>query len=271
MFKKITILFLLIIFLGNIFFPHFSFAQYGLEEGQKIQGLSTSQPEIFVGRIIKAVLLIIGVILIVLIIYGGIMYTTAMGNEQKLETAKKILVYAVIGVIIIALAYAITIFVLNSLFPKEQQQQQLPEEQQLAGTCTCVNGEKVSVNKGTECDIVCKNKGGPEGFLDKYGYEYTYKPPTPEQTCIAENNKQKDCRIKPSIKIEDKAIKGTGFKAVEDCCSGLDCDEETGLCFQKCANNGEYYKTLIRGQVLTCCSQDLWQNPNTGKCERTRL
>lgn len=72
--------------------------------------------DIFVGKIVKAVLAIIGVILIAVIVYGGVTYATAAGSEEKIETGKKILVYAIIGVIIIALAYALTDFVIKALF-----------------------------------------------------------------------------------------------------------------------------------------------------------
>lgn len=72
----------------------------------------------FVGRIIKWVIGLIGVILMVLIIYGGFLYATSAGNEKQTETAKKTLIYAIIGVIIVGLAYFLTDFVISVLFPR---------------------------------------------------------------------------------------------------------------------------------------------------------
>ncbi|MFH1564879.1 MAG: hypothetical protein ABIC82_03455 [bacterium] len=53
-----------------------------------------------VGSIIGSVLSFLGVIFLVLIIYGGYMYMTAMGSEEKVNKAKKIIVDASIGLVI---------------------------------------------------------------------------------------------------------------------------------------------------------------------------
>ncbi len=87
-----------------------------MEEFGSTTPVSTADLPTFVGRIIKWVILIIGVILITVIIYGGLTYATAAGSQEKTESAKKILVYAIIGVIIIALAYVLTDFIINALF-----------------------------------------------------------------------------------------------------------------------------------------------------------
>jgi len=74
----------------------------------------------FIGRIIKFAVGLIGVILVAIFIYAGFMYATSAGNEKQLETAKKTMVYAIIGVIIIAIAWALTDFVLSALFPTKR-------------------------------------------------------------------------------------------------------------------------------------------------------
>lgn len=83
--------------------------------GQKIP-VAKDEPDVFVGKIIKAILAIIGVIFIAMIIYGGLTYATSIGSEEKLGTAKKILTYAIIGIVIIALAYVLTDYILKALF-----------------------------------------------------------------------------------------------------------------------------------------------------------
>ena len=52
----------------------------------------------------------IGVIFFVLMIYGGFLWMTARGNEQQVEKAKDLIISAVIGLIIIFAAYAITMY-----------------------------------------------------------------------------------------------------------------------------------------------------------------
>lgn len=68
-----------------------------------------------IGKIIFAILSILGVIFLILIIYGGFMWMTARGNEQQLEKAKNIIINAVIGLAIILTSYTVTWFVMNAL------------------------------------------------------------------------------------------------------------------------------------------------------------
>jgi len=54
-----------------------------------------------------------GIIAVIMIIYAGFRYVTASGNDQTIATAKKILIYAVIGLVIIAMAQVIAKFTLT--------------------------------------------------------------------------------------------------------------------------------------------------------------
>jgi DeoR/GlpR family transcriptional regulator of sugar metabolism len=53
-----------------------------------------------------------GTIAVIVIIVGGIMYVTAAGNSGNITKAKNMLLYAVIGLVTIIAAYAITNFVI---------------------------------------------------------------------------------------------------------------------------------------------------------------
>lgn len=64
-----------------------------------------------VGDIIGMVLSFVGVIFLIIIIYSGIMWMTAMGNDQRVEKAKTMVINATIGLIIVFSAYAITNFI----------------------------------------------------------------------------------------------------------------------------------------------------------------
>ena len=70
---------------------------------------------VVVANAIKAFLSFLGIIFIVLIIYGGFRWMTARGNEQQVTEAKDSIKRAVIGIIIIMAAYAITFFVFEAL------------------------------------------------------------------------------------------------------------------------------------------------------------
>jgi hypothetical protein len=69
----------------------------------------------FINNAIQIVLGLLGIIFIVLIIYGGITWTTAGGDETKVEQAQKTIKNSVIGLIIVIAAYAITYFVISAI------------------------------------------------------------------------------------------------------------------------------------------------------------
>jgi uncharacterized iron-regulated membrane protein len=72
-------------------------------------------PIVIAGNIVNVFLGILGIVTVVLILYGGFLWMTAAGNEQRIEKAKKILEEAIIGLVIIVMAYAISYFVINQL------------------------------------------------------------------------------------------------------------------------------------------------------------
>ncbi|OGL77960.1 hypothetical protein A3F28_00220 [Candidatus Uhrbacteria bacterium RIFCSPHIGHO2_12_FULL_57_11] len=78
-------------------------------------GLSSTDVRVTVARIINVFMGILGIIAVVIVLYGGFLWMTAAGNEEKVEKAKKMLVAGVIGLAIILSAYAIAQFVINSL------------------------------------------------------------------------------------------------------------------------------------------------------------
>jgi len=79
--------------------------------------LSTSGNTIgdIIAVLIQAFLGLLGVIFLILVIMAGINWMTAGGNEDKVTKAKKTLSRAVIGLIIVVSAYAITYFVFKYL------------------------------------------------------------------------------------------------------------------------------------------------------------
>ena len=75
----------------------------------------TSLLLIKVAALIGCALRLVGVIFLILMVYGGITWMTASGNDKSVEKAKGTISRAAIGLIIVILAYAITLFVINRL------------------------------------------------------------------------------------------------------------------------------------------------------------
>jgi hypothetical protein len=71
----------------------------------------------FLGKTVGTALSFIGVIFMLLMIYGGFTWMVARGNEQEVGKAKEIITGAVIGLVIVMLAYAITKFIGTSIAP----------------------------------------------------------------------------------------------------------------------------------------------------------
>lgn len=88
--------------------------RFGVEYGANI-GLSTRDIRETIVNIIRIALGILGTVALVIALYGGVVWMTAGGDERKIETAKKILVNAVIGLVIIFSAFAIVQYIFNTL------------------------------------------------------------------------------------------------------------------------------------------------------------
>ncbi len=68
-----------------------------------------------IGSLIAVLLGFLGVIFLILIIYAGLLWMTAAGNEDNVKKAKSILLNSVIGLVILLSAYAISSFVIDQL------------------------------------------------------------------------------------------------------------------------------------------------------------
>lgn len=66
-----------------------------------------------VAILVNTLLFIIGALAVVMIIWGGIAYTTSAGDAGRVKKAKDTIMYAIIGLIVAFLAYAIVNWVLD--------------------------------------------------------------------------------------------------------------------------------------------------------------
>ncbi len=88
---------------------------FGLQAVGDNINLGAQDIRVTIGKIVRAVLGLLGVIAVVIVLYGGFVYMTSAGNEEKVTQGKKILINGIIGLAIILSALTITQFVLNKL------------------------------------------------------------------------------------------------------------------------------------------------------------
>ena len=77
-------------------------------------GLGNADLKQTVMNIITYVLGLLGLIAVIMILYGGFTWMTAGGNEDKIDTAKQIISAAAVGLVIILIAWAIVTFVVGT-------------------------------------------------------------------------------------------------------------------------------------------------------------
>lgn len=75
-------------------------------------------PTEFDGAVLNAtnwILGFVGMIAVLMIIWGGVVYLTSAGDEDKARTGKKTLTYAVIGLVIAGIAYALVNVIITTI------------------------------------------------------------------------------------------------------------------------------------------------------------
>ena len=120
-YKKLFVLLILVF----IFFPQISFAICPTAEPAKDGVVQLCNPltgeaeniEIptLLGKIIKAVLGIVGSLALVMFIYGGVTWMLAAGNAERVTKGKNILIWATIGLVVIFSAYALVTFIFKGI------------------------------------------------------------------------------------------------------------------------------------------------------------
>ncbi len=79
----------------------------GQPEGATLSGETVT-------RVINIMLYAVGIISVVMLIWGGIRYATSAGDSAKVTAAKNTVMYAVIGLVVAIFAFAIVNFVLTA-------------------------------------------------------------------------------------------------------------------------------------------------------------
>ena len=71
-----------------------------------------SAPDI-IKNVINLILIVLGMVAVIMIIIGGIRYTTSNGDSSNVKAAKDTILYAVVGLVVAIMSYAIVNFVLG--------------------------------------------------------------------------------------------------------------------------------------------------------------
>lgn len=68
-----------------------------------------------ISQIVNVVLIIVGILAVMYLVYGGILYLTAGGNPESAAKGRTAITNAIIGIVIIVLALAIYNFVVGNI------------------------------------------------------------------------------------------------------------------------------------------------------------
>ncbi len=119
MFPKMKInrsLLLLALLIGGFLLAKNVFAlDVGTNEVTNAIQLGATDPRKIVARIINVAMMFLGIIAVGIIIFAGFKWMSSQGNEEQIESAKKILKAGVIGLVIILASWGIAAFILNRL------------------------------------------------------------------------------------------------------------------------------------------------------------
>ena len=83
-------------------------------QGEGVPGELTGSDGVF-ETVVNVLLFIIGAVSVIMLIYGGIRYTTSGGNANNVTAAKNTIMYSIIGLIIAILAFAVVNFVVKQM------------------------------------------------------------------------------------------------------------------------------------------------------------
>src|SRR3989344_4862370 len=89
-------------------------ASLGIEGGGST-GLGSRDLKETITSVLNVLLGFLGIIAVVVILLGGFKWMTAMGNEDKVGEAKKLIGAGIVGLVIILAAYAIATYVINTI------------------------------------------------------------------------------------------------------------------------------------------------------------
>lgn len=94
--------------------PALAATDFGVGYGTYL-GLGTTDIKQGVMMIVTTLLGFLGLLAIIIILYGGFIWLTSAGNEEKVGKAKQVISAGIIGLIIIFISYALVSFVISNI------------------------------------------------------------------------------------------------------------------------------------------------------------
>ena len=88
-------------------------------------------------QVTNTILYIVGIIAVIMLIIGGIKYVVSGGDSKKVTDAKNTVLYAIIGLVIAFLAFAIVNFVIEALPNSDEQNEQNAQAMLLIDSAEC--------------------------------------------------------------------------------------------------------------------------------------
>ncbi len=76
-------------------------------EAARTPEMSTKPIGTTITEVVNIFLYFVGAVSVIVMIWGGFQYITSSGDSQKATTAKNTIMYAVIGIIVVVMSYAI--------------------------------------------------------------------------------------------------------------------------------------------------------------------
>lgn len=69
-----------------------------------------------ISTVIGTMLFVVGLLAVVMLIYGGIRYVTSHGDKAQVTAAKETIMYAVVGLVVAIAAFAVVQWITNDVF-----------------------------------------------------------------------------------------------------------------------------------------------------------
>ncbi len=95
--------------------PGLVWAQASVDFPTTFAGLSSQDIKITIQNIVQIIFGFLGILAVLLMLYGGFIWMTSGGNADKVSQAKKIITSAVIGLLLILASYSIAFFIVRNL------------------------------------------------------------------------------------------------------------------------------------------------------------
>lgn len=85
-----------------------------VDANQKCDDTAATSLSNVLASVLNVLSLIVGVVAVIMIIIGGLRYVTSAGDSGRVSSAKNTIVYAIVGLIVVAFSQFIVRFVLNT-------------------------------------------------------------------------------------------------------------------------------------------------------------